>query len=159
MSVLTAIKNAEHSFAGWVEKAWAKIYGLAPTLEQVAATTLKYVGPALQMVVTAEVGAPAGAVVGSVIGEVQSDLLAASSLIHDFGASPTLSSIFSGVNADLSSLLTAGHIKSPVAITAINRVITEIEVLAAAFEKAVSGAKAVVAAPAAVVAPAVTPRA
>lgn len=161
MSLLTAIKNAEHTFAAYAEKIWTKIYGDVPKIEQITATVLKYVGPALQMVVTAEVGAPAGAIVGSVIGEVQTDLLAASSLIYDFGASPSLSSIFTGVNNDLAGLLTDGHVKSAVSVGIVNRVIKEIEVLAAAIQNAVSGAKAVTASASTTVAVpgVVTPRA
>lgn len=150
MSLLSAIKSAEHSFAAFAEKAWAKIYGETPTIAKITSTVLKYVGPALQMVVSAEVGPAAGAEVGAVIKEAQEDLLAASSLIYDFGATPSLASIFSGVNTELSGLLTAGHIKGSVSIAIVNRVIKEIEVLAAAIENAVK--------PPVVAAPAVTPR-
>lgn len=155
MSLLSAIKNAEHSFAAFAEKAWERIYAATPKIEQIVATVLKYVGPALQMVVTAEAGAPAGAIVGSVIGEVQTDLVAASSLIYDFGATPSLASIFTAVNANLSGLLTAGHIKGSVSVAIINRVIQEIEVLAAAIGSAVTKS---VAPPVVAAAPVIVPR-
>lgn len=158
MSLISAIKNAEHTFAAYAEKIWTKIYGAAPKIEEITATVLKYVGPALQMVVSAEIGAPAGAVVGSVIGEVQTDLLAASSLIYDFGATPSLTSVFTGVNNDLAGLLTDGHVTSTASVAIVNRVIKEIETLASAIENAVSGAKAV-AAPVAPAAAVLTPRA
>lgn len=153
MGLLTEIKNAEHSFAAFAEKEWVKLYNETPKLEQIVSTTLKYVGPALQMIVTAEAGAPAGALVGSVIKEAQSDLLAASSLIYDFGATPSVSSVFTGVNTDLSSLLTAGHVTDPKSVSAVNRVISEVEVLAAAIKNAI------VPGPPTVAAPAITPRA
>lgn len=138
MSFISALENAEHSFAAFAEKEWTKLYNETPKLEQIVSTTLKYVGPALQMVVSAEFGAPAGAIVGSVIKEAQSDLLAASSLIYDFGATPSVSSVFTGVNTDLSSLLTAGHITGTKSVSTVNRVISEIEVLAAAIKNAVT---------------------
>lgn len=137
MSLFSALSNAAHSFAAFAEKEWTKLYNETPKLEQIAATTLKYVGPALQMVVSAELGAPAGAVVAGVIKEAQSSLIAAGSLIYDFGANPTVSSIFTGVNTDLSGLLTAGHITSPTSVSAVNRVIKEIEVLVGAFKNVV----------------------
>lgn len=158
MSLLTTIKNAEHTFAAYAEKVWAKIYGATPKIASIISTVLKYVGPALQMVVTAEAGGPAGAIVGSVIGEVQTDLLAASSLVYDFGASPSLSSVFSGVTSDLSALLTAGHIKSAGSVAIVNRVIQEIEVLATAVENAVAKSTAPIV-PAAAIAGVITPRA
>src|SRR5579885_3650133 len=90
MSIFSSIENAAHSFAAWVEKEWKKLYNEAPKLEQVADTVLAYVGPALQTVVTLEAGGPAGAIVGSVIQEAQKDLTAASGLIYDFGATPSI---------------------------------------------------------------------
>lgn len=155
MSLLSAIKNAEHSFVAYAEKAWAKLYAATPKIEQLASTTLKYVGPALQMVVSAELGAPAGAIVGNVIKEAQTDLLAAGSLIYDFGATPSLASIFTGVNNDLAGLLADGHVKSPASVGIVNRVIKEIEVLAGAIENAV---KPPVTAPVAAVPGVLTPR-
>jgi hypothetical protein len=146
MSLLSVIEGAEHSFAAFAEKEWTKLYNETPKLEQIVATTLKYVGPALQMIVTAEMGAPAGAIVGNVIKEAQSDLLAASSLIYDFGATPSVSSVFTGVNTDLSSLLSAGHITSSKSVSTVNRVISEIEVLANAIKNAVTAPAAVAAA-------------
>lgn len=159
MSIITKIEGAEHTFAAYAEKEWTKLYDETPKIASVASTVLKYVGPALQMVVTAEAGAPAGAIVGSVVKEAQTDLLAASSLIYDFGASPSLSSVFSGVTGDLSALLTAGHVKSAGSVAIVNRVIQEIEVLASAVKNAITApVSAPVAAPA-VAANVVTPRA
>ena len=56
MSIFTNIAAAAHTFAGWCEKEWAAIYKVAPTVENILAATLKYAGPALQIVVTAEAG-------------------------------------------------------------------------------------------------------
>ena len=55
-----------HTFGAWAEKELAALVGKAPAIEQVAASVLKYAGPALQTVVAAEAGAPAGALMPAV---------------------------------------------------------------------------------------------
>jgi len=142
MSIFSSIENAAHSFAAWVEKEWKKLYNEAPKLEQVADTVLAYVGPALQTVVTLEAGGPAGAIVGSVIQEAQKDLTAASGLIYDFGATPSIAGILKTVTDNLSLLLSDGHIKNAKSIAAVQRVISEINILYTAISTAIGASKA-----------------
>jgi hypothetical protein len=135
MSIFTGIQNIEHTFAGWAEKELAKLYGEAPKIEQVAGTILTYAGPALQTVVTLEAGAPAGAIVGKVIQDAQADLTAASGLIYDFGATPTIGSIIASVKTNLSALLAAGHVSNPTSVAGVNQVIGELDTLATTISK------------------------
>lgn len=129
MSLLSSIENAAHSFAAWVEKEWKKLYNAEPKIEQIADTVLAYAGPALQTVVTLEAGSAAGAIVGSVIQEAQKDLTAVSGLIYDFGASPSVGGILKTVTDNLSGLLAEGHVKDQKSIAAVQRVISEINIL------------------------------
>ena len=135
MSIFSGIENIEHTFSGWAEKELGKLYGQAPKIEQVAGTVLTYVGPALQTVVSLEAGAPAGAIVGKVIQDAQSDLTAASGLVYDFGANPTIGSIIASVKTNLSALLTAGHVTNPASVAGVNQVIGELGILATAIGK------------------------
>ena len=138
MSIFSKIDSALHTFAVYAEKELTKIYSEEPKIEAVASTVLKYVGPALQILVTAEVGAPAGAIVGSIVKEAQSDLIAVGSLIYDFGATPIAGSIIKGVSDNLGALLTAGHVTSPSSVDTVNKVLNNLNSLAAVLPVAVS---------------------
>ena len=133
MSIFSKIANAEHTFAAWAEKELVKLEGAAPTIEKVLGTVLTYAGPALQTVVTAEAGAQAGSVVGKVIGQAQSDLIAASSLVYDFGATPSVSSILSSVQTNLSGLLSASHVTNATSVATTTKVIGELSALVSAL--------------------------
>ena len=133
MSFLSAL----HTFGAWAEKELLKLEGEAPTIEKVASAILTYAGPALQTVVTAEAGGAAGAIVGKVIGQAQSDLIAGSSLIYDFGAAPTAGSVIGSVVTNLGSLLTAGHITNSTSVATVTKVATELQNLVTAIPAAV----------------------
>lgn len=129
MSVISAL----HTFAGWFEKEWSALYKEQPKIDKILAATLKYVGPALQLVVTAEAGAPAGVFVGKVIGDAQAGLAAASGLVYDFGPSPTVGGVISSVNANLSGLLAADHITNPTSVANVTKIVSELAALEAAL--------------------------
>jgi hypothetical protein len=133
MSIFSGIESIEHTIACWAEKELNKLYGKVPKIEQVAGTILAYVGPALQIVATLEAGAPAGVIVEKVVQEAQSDLIAASGLVYDFGANPTIRGIIASVKTNLSALLVAGHITNPASIAGMNQVIGELGTLATAM--------------------------
>ena len=133
MSIFTNIAAAAHTFAGWCEKEWAAIYKVAPTVENILAATLKYAGPALQIVVTAEAGGAAGAVVGKALADAQAGLLAASALVYDFGATPSVSGVLTGVQSNLSGLLSAGHITNANSVAIVTKVVNELTALVAAL--------------------------
>jgi hypothetical protein len=139
MSLFSSIANAEHTFAAWVEKEWTAVYKEAPKVESILAATLKYAGPALQTVVTAEAGGPAGAIVGKVLADAQAGLVAASGLVYDFGATPTVSGVLSTVTTNLSGLLAAGHITNATSVATVNRIVSEINTVAAVVP-AIAGA-------------------
>ena len=136
MSIFSKIASAEHTFAAWAEKELAKLFSEAPKIEQVIDTTLKYVGPVLQTIVTSEAGSAAGAAVASVIKEAQSDLTAVSGLVYDFGPTPTAASVLASVQSNLSALLTAGHISNPTNVAALTKVASELGALVAAVAPA-----------------------
>lgn len=130
LKVILWFEKAEHTFASFAEKELAKLAQNAPAIEKTIGTVLTYVGPALQTIVTVTAGAPAGAVIGKVIGQAQSDLIAASGLVHDFGATPTVGSILQSVSQNLSALLTAGHITDTQSVATANKVVAEINAIA-----------------------------
>lgn len=132
MSILTAL----HTFGAWAEKELAALVGKAPAIEAVAASILKYAGPALQTVVTVEAGGPAGVLVGKVIADAQAGLTAASGLIYDFGASPSIASVVASVQNNLGSLLSAGHISNANSVATVTKVVAELGSLASALTAA-----------------------
>jgi anaerobic glycerol-3-phosphate dehydrogenase len=129
VSFLTAV----HTFGAWAEKELEKLEGAAPTIEKVAGTVLTYAGPALQTIVSAEAGAPAGAIVGKVVSQAQSDLTAASGLIQDFGATPSVGSIIGSVQTNLAALLSASQVSNPKSIATVSKVVTELQQLSTAI--------------------------
>jgi hypothetical protein len=136
MSFFSKIVSAEHTFAAWAEKELAKLFTEAPKLEQIASTILTYAGPALQTIVSVDLGAAAGAIVGKVVQQAQSDLVAASGLIYDFGATPSAASILNAVKDNLGALLTAGHITNATSVATVTKVTGELGALVAAFPAA-----------------------
>lgn len=140
MGLFSKIKNAEHTFAAWAEKELAKLNADAPKIEQVVDAVLKYAGPALQTVVTAEAGAAAGKEVGSVIADAQTSLVAANGLITDYGASPTVASMMSSVQSNLSSLLAAGKVSNSTSVSTVTKVVGELSTLVSALSPATPAA-------------------
>ena len=136
--IISKIEGAEHTFAAWAEKEWTAIYGEAPKIEQIADNVLKYVGPALQIAVTAEGGATAGTAVSNVVTKAQSDLIAASALITDFGPTPEAANVLASVKANLSTLLTDTGVKNPKAVKAVTNAVNSLDVLTTAVKQAVA---------------------
>jgi hypothetical protein len=143
MSFISVIEGAEHSTVAWIEKELTVVEGKAPTIERVIDAGLTYVGPVLQIGLTAIGDAPEAALVGTVIAKAQVDLKAASALVTDFGPTPTASSMFSAVSNDLGSLLSAAQVKNTTTIATVTKAVSEVGILASAVKTA---ATAVVAA-------------
>jgi hypothetical protein len=133
MSFVSKLVNAEHTFAAWAEKELAALHKDAPALEQTAASVLKYAGPALQTVVTAEAGGPAGAEVGKVVADAQAGLTAAAGFVYDYGANPTAASITGSVASNLSGLLSAAKITNPSSVATVTNVVTNLNALTQAM--------------------------
>lgn len=134
MSIFSDIASAEHTFAAWCEKEWTALYNAAPKLEAVADMTLKYAAGALQIAASLESSNPAIATISKVLTTATNGITAASGLIADFGASPTVSSMLSSVSSDLSGLLSAAHITNPKSVAAVTKVVGETTTLVAAIK-------------------------
>lgn len=129
MSFFSTLKNYAHTFTAWVAKEYTKLYAAEPTIAAVADSVFKYTIPALQILVGMEAGAPAANVVGTIAAEAQSSLHAASALIYDFGPSPTVTSIVKGVQDNIGTLLTAGHVTNPASVDAANKIVNSLAAL------------------------------
>lgn len=138
-SIFTGIAKAEHSTVAWLEKELAAFVGEAPTIEKVIDAGLSYIEPVLTLALDGVGDEAAATVVGNVIDEAQADLKAASALVTDFGPTPTAASIFKSVEANLQALLTASHVTSTQSVAAVNKAVSEVGVLGAAVEAAVTG--------------------
>lgn len=104
-----------------------------PALENVLASTLKYAGPALQIAISAESGAAAGSQAGKIIADAQAGLTAASGLVYDFGAHPTVGGVIGSVANNLGSLLSAGHITNPSSVATVTSIVTQLNGLVQAI--------------------------
>lgn len=135
-SLFAKIEGAAKSTVAWLEKELIEVEGKAPTIERVIDAGLGYVGPALQLGLTALGDVPAAAAVGVVVAKAQSDLLAASALVTDFGATPTAASMFASVKTNLSALLTAGQITNAKTVATITKSVSEVGTIASAVQLA-----------------------
>ena len=141
-SIIKSIEGAEHTFLGWIAKEYAALYKNEPTIEQIVDTTINYAEPALIILLDAAGGSAAAPEVTSIITEVQADLKVVSALIYDFGPTPTAATIAEGVQNNLNSLLTAGHVKDPATVAKLQLIIKTVGALATAIAKAVNPAPA-----------------
>jgi hypothetical protein len=148
LSIFAKIENAEHSTVAWIEKELTVLESKAPTIERVIDAGLTYVGPVLQIGLTAIGDAPEAALVGMVIAKAQADLKAASALVTDFGPTPTAASVFASVKTNLSSLLVAGQVSNSTAIASVTKAVNEVGVLGSAVQTAANAIAAAAAAPA-----------
>lgn len=138
-SIFTDIKNAEHSTAAWLEKTLTAMEGKAPTIEKMADAVLEYVGPALQIGLSA-INEPAlSAAVGTIVTDARTKLAAASALLADFGPSPTVASIYTTVAGNLSTALTTLAIKNTKTIATITKAVSEVGIVGSAVSAAAAG--------------------
>lgn len=148
MSLFSKIANAQHSTVAWLEKELAALEGKAPTIERVIDAGLSYIGPVLQIGLTAIGDGPEAALVGTVISKAQIDLKAASAVVTDFGPNPTAASIFEAVKSNLGALLSAAQVKNATTIASVTKAVNEVGMLGSAVETAASQIAAAAAAPA-----------
>jgi hypothetical protein len=120
MSIISELKT----FASWAEAELAKLGGAAPKIEQIADTTLAYVGGAASIIAGLEGGPAASAAVTKFTGLVQTGVTALSGLVADFGATPTAASIASSLATNATSLLAAAQVKNPAIITNLTSLAT-----------------------------------
>jgi hypothetical protein len=136
------LEGFEKSTAAWIEKELTKIEEKEPTLARIIDVTITYVTPVLKLALAATGDPAAAAVVGAVAAQAQRDLTVASALVTDFGPTPTAATAFAAVSANLSGLLTAGHVKSTKAVAAVTKAVNEVGAIAAAVGAAASGIEA-----------------
>lgn len=130
MNIFTELKEAEHSTALWFAKQYLKLYNDLPAIDALADRICPWAKLLLQTVVTAEAGAPAGALVAAGVQEAVTDLDVASAAISDAGASPSVASLLSSTQANLSGLLTAGHVKNSGSVAIVTKIVNEVGSLA-----------------------------
>jgi hypothetical protein len=145
MSFFSKLVAEEHTFAAWAEKELVALEQKAPKIEEIIDTTLKYVGPALQIGLTAIGDLPAAAATGLIIAEAHKDLIAASALVTDFGPTPTAASMFAAVKTNLSAILTTIKVTNPQTVATVTKSINEVGALATSVSAAASAIAAAVA--------------
>jgi len=136
MSFFSKIAGLEHTTMAWIEKTLTEIEGKAPAIENIIDTGIKYITPVLQIAASAAGDSAVASIIGSVSTEAQKDLTVASALVTDFGPTPTAASAFAAVQANLSALLTAGHVTSTKSVAAVTKAVGEVGAIATAVSTA-----------------------
>lgn len=124
---LTRIISDAKSWGSKIESMFKKVLSNAPTWTRIAQTTLTFLGPLLETVVTAEAGPIAGAALTAALTKIQNDLTAANALVSAVGPSPTLATFLSGLQSDLATLEKDFNITNPASISTINLIVSELE--------------------------------
>lgn len=118
------VQSFEHSFLAWWGNAFAKFQQEAPKIQQGLDAVSQYAVPALNIAVAAAGGPAAiGSTAAQVIADAQSGLSVASSLVNDFGPTPTAATVYNGVAANLQSILALDGVKNPTTQNAITKVV------------------------------------
>lgn len=118
------IQSFDHSFLAWWGKEFAKFQKAEPEIVQGLDAVTKYAVPALDIAVAAAGGPAAiGAEAATAIAEAQTGLSVASSLVNDFGPTPTAASVYSGIQQNLSGILTLDGVKNQTTVDAITKVV------------------------------------
>jgi hypothetical protein len=149
MNIWSDIKGIEHTVVSWLAKEYAKFYKAEPTIDSIVDSTVKYVEIGLPIVLDVTGEAVLDPAIEAVLNEVVSDLKVVSATVYDFGPSPSAATILSSVQANLSGLETAGHVKDPAKVAKLTLIVNAVGALAAVIVKAIAAAEAPAEAPAA----------
>lgn len=136
------VEGVEHTVVGWLVKEYAAFYKHEPAIDSIVDSTVQYVEIGLPIVLDVTGGAALEPAIEGVLNEVVSDLKVVSATIYDFGPSPTAASILSGVQENLASLETAGHVKDPAKLAKLKLIINAVGALATVIAKAIAAAAA-----------------
>lgn len=147
MSFFTGIENLEHTVAGWTEKVLTAIETKAPTIERIIDASLAYVGPALQIGLGALGQTALATEIGIIVAKAQTDMLAASALITDFGPTPTAASMFASVKTNLNAILTDSNVTNATTVSTVTKAVNEVGALATAVQTAATQIAAAAAPP------------
>ena len=137
MSFWSEVKGIEHTVVSWLVKEYAAFYNKEPEIDSIVDSTVQYVEIGLPIVLGVTGGAALEPAVEGVLNEVVSDMKVVSATVYDFGPSPSAASILASVQANLSSLETAGHIKDPAKLAKLDLIVKAVGALAAVIVKAI----------------------
>jgi len=141
-SAWNEVEGVEHTVVSFLAKEYAAFYKHEPAIETVIDDTVKYVEIGLPIVLDATGEGALAPAVTAIVDEVYSDLKVVSATVYDFGPSPTAASILSSVQANLSSLETAGHVKDSAKLAKLKLIVNAVGALAAIIAKAIAAAQA-----------------
>ena len=131
MSFITDLET----FASKAEKELEKLWSKAPTLVQVAETTLEYCIPLVETAIgIIDPAAEAAAVI--VLNAIEQKLVAVKGVIKAVGVNLTVVNVLSGIQSDLNDFLAATDIKGVTAIADLNLVLGELQAMITSFETA-----------------------
>ena len=139
-SILTGLEKAEHSTVKWFAKEYQKLYKDLPAIDALADRVCPWAKLLLETVVTASAGTTAGAAVAAVVQQAVTDLDVANAAITDAGATPTIATVLSSTQANLTGLLTAAHVTNSSSVATVTKVASEIGSLAQAVTNVVPSA-------------------
>jgi hypothetical protein len=137
MKLFDTLKNFEHTFTGWVAKAYVKFRNEEPALVAMGDRVYPYVKSATQIALSFEAPAVAAAA-GPILDEIHAKIDTAAALLYDFGPHPTVVNALQTASNDLASFEQTAGIKSDGAKTAISKALSSLQ----AFVAAVTGAAA-----------------
>lgn len=118
-----AEKGAEKTFVAWAAKVYTVFHNTEPGLVALSDKALPYIKGATTIALQLEGASGLAPAVLKIEDEVHNSADVLMGLIYDFGATPKAMDILGGIKANLQSLLTLGHIKSPKAVDAVTKAV------------------------------------
>lgn len=131
MKLLDTLKSWEHTFTGWVAKAYVAFRNEEPSLIAMGDRVYPYVKSAVQIAIgfeSPEVAKAAGPLMDTIHAKIDT----AAALLYDFGAHPTVVTALQTAQDDLASFEATAGIKSDAAKGAISKALSSFQALVAA---------------------------
>ncbi len=130
MNWLKAIEDAAHTAAQWFLKTFQKAQQAAPTVQAIADRIFPWAKMVLDGVLLAEGSGAITPEANLIMDEINKDLDVACATIYDVGVTPTVSGFIKSVSANISGLVTAGHIKNPGNVALVTNVVNSLNAVA-----------------------------
>lgn len=130
MGFFTAVDKEAKSLASKVEAAFSKLFQEEPKVEQIVVSVISAVAPTVVAITAATGNEAESAAIAGIVSIVKSDLAAVQVTLNEAGAGTgdvSVKSIFTSINTNLATLLSAGYIKDPATLAKVTSDVTKIE--------------------------------
>ena len=124
--ILNAIKSAAKTTAKWFYGVLVKAQKDAPAVQAIADRIHPWAKMVVDGVLVAEGGGAITPEANLIMDEINKDIDVACTALFDVGPTPTVVTFFQSLGANITGLITAGHVKNPANVTLIQNVVASL---------------------------------